>query len=292
MSAYPQRVRSKTRSRIRTFVDVWVDVFAKDNLLTYASAIAFQALVALVPLVLLGLALLDALGKQSVWTNGLRPGIEERLTPASYGAVDDTVDRIFRSSSAPLIAFAALAVVWEVSGAVRAAMGALNRVYDVEETRGWKRRFPISLLIALAISLALIGAALAIGALPEMAADGGAWHVVLLVVRWPLVILLLAAATAILFGFAPAERRPWRWISTGSAFVIVGWLGASILFKLYVTSIASFTSPVGNLTVILVLTAYLYTSSIILLLGGELDELLRKDATREQLGIIGRLRRA
>lgn len=273
-------------------MDLWVEMFAKHNLLTYASAIAFQALVALVPLVLLGLALLDGLGKQSVWTNGLRPGIEERLTPQSYGAVADTVERIFRSSSALLIALAALAVVWEISGAVRAVMGALNQVYDVEESRRWQRRFPVSFGIALSISAGLVGAALALGALPGLAGDGGAWHVVLLVVRWPLAIALLAVATAILFGFAPAERRPLRWISAGSALVIGSWLVASILFKIYVTSVASFTTPVGNLTVILVLTAYLYVSSIILLVGAELDELLRKDGTRERLGIVGRMRRA
>ena len=282
---------SPTRSRVRVFVDLWVEMFAKHNLLTYASAIAFQTLVALVPLVLLGLALLDGLGKQSVWTNGLRPGIEERLTPATFGAVADTVERIFETSSAVLIALAALAVVWEISGAVRAVMGALNQVYDANETRGWRRRFPVSFGIALAISVALVGAGLALGALPELA-GAGAWHTLLLVARWPIAIVLLAAATGILFGFAPAERRAWRWISAGSAVVVFGWLVASILFKLYVTSVASFTSPIGNLTVILVLTAYLYTSAIILLVGAELDELLRKDATMEQLGIIGRLRRA
>ena len=52
------------------------EAFVEHNLLTYASAIAFQALIALVPLTLLGLGLLGATGHKEVWTEHVAPAIE------------------------------------------------------------------------------------------------------------------------------------------------------------------------------------------------------------------------
>ena len=45
-----------------------------------------------------------------------------------------------------------------------------------------------------------------------------------------------------------------------------------------------------TLAFFLVLTSYVYTSSIIFLIGVQLDELLRKDASRHHEGVVVRLR--
>ena len=65
----------------------------------------------------------------------------------------------------------------------------------------------------------------------------------------------------------------------------------SLLFSWYVGGPANFKSASGALIVFLVLAAYLYTASIIFLVGIQLDELLRKDASPNERGIIDLLRR-
>ncbi|HKO74400.1 MAG TPA: hypothetical protein VJU01_03725, partial [Gaiellaceae bacterium] len=62
----------RTGSLRATAQDV-TECFAAHSLLTYASAIAFRALVAVVPLTLLGLALLGTLGLEDVWTDTIAP---------------------------------------------------------------------------------------------------------------------------------------------------------------------------------------------------------------------------
>ena len=81
--------------------------------------------------------------------------------------------------------------------------------------------------------------------------------------------------------FAPAERPEKRWASAGSILVIVVWIVASLLFKLWVTSVADFKSAVGSLTVLLFLSWYVFVSSAIFLIGAQLDELLRKETHRQ-----------
>jgi uncharacterized BrkB/YihY/UPF0761 family membrane protein len=60
----------------------------------------------------------------------------------------------------------------------------------------------------------------------------------------------------------------------------------SLVFRWYVSSIANFRTAVGQLTVFIVLLVYVYASSIIFLVGVELDELLREDANAEERGIL------
>jgi len=144
-------------ARLRRFVKLWIELFSKHGLLDHASAIAFAVLKALVPLTLLGLALLGALGQQKVWENTLAPGIEPELQPPTFHAIDAAVERIFSTSSAGLIAFAAVLAAWYISGAVRGLMTGINKIYECPETRPWKVRYAISIGLGLAIAVCVIG---------------------------------------------------------------------------------------------------------------------------------------
>ena len=67
---------------------------------------------------------------------------------------------------------------------------------------------------------------------------------------------------------------------------VVTWIVTSIVFRWYVSSIANFKTAVGQLTVFIVLMVYVYASSIVFLVGVELDEQLRADATSGERGVL------
>jgi membrane protein len=273
------------QQRLKRFVRLWVDLFGRHQLLDHAGAISFAVLKALVPLTLLGLALLDAIGEQKVWNQTLYPRLQGDLQPTTAHAIDAAVQRVFSSDSSGLIALASLMVIWYVSGSVRAAMGSINQIFEADETRSWKVRFPVSFALAAAIAVCLVGALVVFtagGALASHEAAG----VLVSIGRWFAGIALLALAVALLVRFAPAERRANRWVTAGSLLVIAAWIGATLIFELFVTDVANFKTAVGSLTVFLVMIGYVYTSSIIFLVGVELDELLREDATSGQRGVL------
>lgn len=72
----------------------------------YASAIAFRALISVIPLALLGLGLLGALGLQSTWHNSIAPAIKPRVLGPVYDGINASVEKILTSGTAGLIAFA------------------------------------------------------------------------------------------------------------------------------------------------------------------------------------------
>lgn len=274
--------------RLKRFVQLWIDLFDRHMLLDHASAIAFNVLKALVPLTLLGLAVLGAAGKRSVWAQTLFPRIQQHLQPATAHAIDEGANRIFSTDSTGLIVFATLMVVWYVSGSVRAVMGSVNDIYEAEETRSWKRRYPLSFGLALVIAICLVGAMLVVTGAAALASHGVA-GVAVSIGRWLVAIALLAVALAVLVRYAPAKRRAKKWASAGSALVIVAWIGATLIFEQFVIHVANFKTAVGSLTVFLVLIGYIYTSAIIFLVGVELDEMLREDAVKGERGVLNLL---
>ena len=276
--------RPARRERLHELVAVWVGLFRDHNLLTYASAIAFQALVALVALALLGIALLDEFGATSVWTSQIAPQIAPKVLLPVFSGMDATVQKIFHSSSGGLIAFASALAVWEVSGVVRACMGAISRISGHEEDRPWWIRFPLSLGIAIVVTVGIVGAVLLATAAKGVV--GGDWTVPYAIGRWLLAVVLIAFAFGVLVRFAPAERRSTRWATGGSALVVTAWVAQSLLFAEYLRSFADYRTAAGSLLGAYFVTTFLYVAAIILLVGIELDEQLRRSVRRSERGIV------
>ena len=105
----------------------------------------------------------------------------------------------------------------------------------------------------------------------------GSLHVLFGILRWLLAPLLLVLAIGLIVRFAPAQKPDARWASVGSLLVVVVWIIATLLFKLWITYVANFKSAVGTLTGLLLVTTYFFVSSAIFIVGAELDELLRKE---------------
>ena len=268
------RADSIRTSSLRATVHDVAECFAEHGLLTYASAIAFRALVALVPLTLLGLALLGVFGLEDVWTDTIAPALKDHLTQPVFNGIDFTVNRIFATDKSSLIALAIALVIWDMTWAVNAVTQALNRIHDVEEDRSKLRRVGVAAGLGLAVVLCLIAAVLVQSVAPSV--TDGALDTLLSVLRWPVSIFFLWAAVALLFRFAPAQKPEFRWASGGSLLVIGTWIVASALFRGWVTEVADLKSATGSLTVFLVLTSYVLVSATIFLIGAELDELARK----------------
>jgi membrane protein len=273
------------QTRLKRFVKLWVDLFSEHELLDHASSIAFAVLKALVPLTLLGLAILGAVGERQVWNDTILPRIQSHVQPATAHAIDVAAEKIFSTNSTGLIVFASLLTLWYVSGSVRGVMSATNAVYDCGETRSWKERYPISLGLAAAIALCVIAAILVVLAAPALARHG-ALQVVVAIGRWLVALALLGLAIGLLMRFAPVEPRPNQWVSGGTILVILAWVAATLIFQVLVTTLLNFKTATGQLGVFLVLTGYVYTSAIIFLVGVEVDELLREDAKEGQHGLL------
>ena len=94
--------------------------------------------------------------------------------------------------------------------------------------------------------------------------------------RWALTVLLIGLAAAITDYALPNLKRPWRWVTPGSVFVILAWLLASKGFNAYVHYVGSYSKTYGALGGLMILMLWIYIVSLIILVGAEVNNQLDK----------------
>ncbi len=258
----------------------------ENDLLTFASAISFQVFFSLIPLLLLAFGILGAVDGQSVWRQDLAPSLADQVPSAVYSAIDQTVTDVLERKQLVWITFGAAFAVWQVSGAVRAVMGAMNKIYDCQQERSFWRRLGVSIALAVAVTVLLLVAVGVVKFGPllvdEVFHGGALAGVVAFVVQWLITALLLLVVVGMLVRCAPTATRPWNWVSFGAVLVVGAWIAMSLLFSWYLTSIADYGSIFGSLATLIVLMEYLYLSSIVFLSGIQLDALARVQVDRQR----------
>jgi len=269
-------VSAITQRGLRPKATAVADGFIENDLLTYASAISFQIISSIVPFLLFACGLLGFLDLESVWRNELAPDIKAAVSGPAFQVINDAVTKAIGSKNAFWLTAGFLIALWQVSGAVRAVMGVLNRIYDEPAERSWGRRMLVSFALALAIGACWLAAIAVVMLTPRVYGDvgliGGA---LLFVARWAIAATLLLLALAVLLHFAPERHQPLHWVTFGSLLVMGGWVLMSIGSGVYLRDIADYGSIFGGLATIVVLTAYLYASAVVFLGGVQVDALVR-----------------
>jgi membrane protein len=268
---------TRTRApRARAKLLEYVDAYVENDLLTYASAISFQILSAIVPFLLFGFGLLGFLHLDGVWSDDLAPRVKGSVAPAAYGFVDESVTKALTGRQVFWVTAGLLIALWEVSGAIRAVMGAFQRVYGLETKRSWRRRMLVSTALALAVGACWLAAIGVVVVGPLLVGDvSGVLAVLLFIGRWAIAGLLLLLAVAILLHYAPERRSSLDWVTFGAVLIMAGWLAMSLGFGIYLSEIADYNSIFGGLATVVVLIAYMYASAVVFLGGVQVDALMR-----------------
>ncbi len=271
----------QVRLRARELRDALLDGFKQHDLLTYSSAISFQILTAVVPFVLSVLALAGLLHLDNVWRDHVAPEIRTHVSAAVFSVMSSAVNKVFSGRQLFWATFGSALALWQVSGAVRAVMGAFDRIYGATVERPFCRRYLISFALAIATGACFILAALCLTLAPFLAMHhpGAAWEVFAFLARWALGVGFLALAVGLLVHFAPATTQPLPWVSLGTTIVTLWWVIVSVGFYFYLTGVAKYGSVFGSLASVIVVMAYLYISTTAFLFGAQLDAIIRAQAT-------------
>ncbi|MFL5895399.1 MAG: YihY/virulence factor BrkB family protein [Thermoleophilaceae bacterium] len=251
--------------------------FRKHDLLTYASALSFQVLTAIIPFVLFGLGVLGFFDLKSVWTSDIASHIRPNVSHPAFTVINSTVTKVLTQKQLFWVTAGFALAIWEISGGVRAVMNALDRIYRVRDERSWLQRVRRSIALALVVAALVIAAIAVVWLGPVLYGDaGGIAAVALFVVRWAIAAVLLGLAVGLTIRLAPDSPQPAGWVSFGTVLTVSAWMIASILFGLYVKLVASYGSIFGNLATIVVLMLYLYMSSIVFFAGVQIDAIIRR----------------
>lgn len=202
--------------------------------------------------------------------------------------IRNQLESIVTGEATSLLTIGILGALWSSSGAMTSIVSALNKAYDIPETRPWWRvrlvaiGLTIALVIFVLLSFILVVAGPNAGRyLTEWLGLPNFFDTVWRVVRWPLVFTLATSGIAIVYYYAPNAEQDWVWVTPGSIVATMLWILFSMGFRVYVTRVGDFAATYGALAGAAILLLWLYLSGLALLIGGELNSEIEHGANPE-----------
>ena len=94
--------------------------------------------------------------------------------------------------------------------------------------------------------------------------------------------VLFIVGLAVLYRYGPSRRiAKWRWLSVGSVVAGLGWLAVSSLFSWYLGNFANYNATYGALGAVVGLMMWMWLSTIVVLVGAELNSEIEHQTTRD-----------
>ncbi len=266
---------------------VW-EGFRSDDVPGAAAELSFRWLLAVFPLAIMTAALAGltsgALDIKDP-TDQLLDAVGGAMPPETAATLRPQIARVLEGRDGDLLSLGLALTIYAASSGVRALFKALNRAYDVTEDRPLWRQYALAIGItvlvgtaAVAAFLLLTGGRLLLQSLARSSSLGDVVTTALGPITIILVLAALAAAMAVMYRLAPARRPSWRGVLPGVGLFVPAWLIATFGFSIYVQHFGSYADTYGALAGVIILLLWFYLSSIILLLGGELNAVLERRA--------------
>jgi len=261
----------------------------ENEILTRASAVAFYAMLALVPIIALTLTAAVQLLPDLTGLTGRESGVgnmtvgqfqntlRQVLPEEGYRVVADQIKRMQEKPPFGLVSIGLVITLWTASSLFLAIIDAMNRVSGVTETRSFLKLRLLALVMTLVQAVILLSALIAIVAGPEILAALGirgqsAW--VAIAIQWVVIVAMILISLALTFYVAPDSEQRWEWISPGSVFGTVVFLVTTLLFRLYVQNFGNYNETYGSLGGVMILLLWFWVTAVVILTAGQMNKVI------------------
>ncbi|MBK0332212.1 YihY/virulence factor BrkB family protein [Brachybacterium sp. MASK1Z-5] len=297
-TADDEKVRLK-RPAIMYMIKRVLSEFGRDGGTDQAAKLTYFMVLSIAPMLLavfsLAALVLSSIKDQiaklvtdAVMSSGLGSHLGDSKTLKTL--VSTTLDSLTGKASGGIIALViGIAVaLWSASAYVKAFSRVANRIYEIPEGRN-PVRFTLGMLAVtagLVIGLLVIGisfmlnATIAESLLRPIAEPLHMTGFVEFLVtsflpiwawlKWPVIVVLMFVLVSVLYWAAPNIAKPFRLISPGGVFAIIGIAVAAVVLSIYMSTFASYSSY-GAIGGVMAILFALWVMNIVIILGAEVD---------------------
>jgi membrane protein len=264
-----------TLNNVLTFV---VKGFGKGVLVTRASSIAFNLLMALLPASIFLFTLIPFIPIPNFQQELIK--LFESIIPSeAYSLVGSTIVDVITIRSGGLLLFMFIATIVFSTNGIHALIHAFVVSAHTFQKRTWvaQRRISVVLLLIIVFMIStagflLIFGKMALNRLVELhIVEKSLVFYLIMTLKWIVIILLMLLAISFLYWLAPAKKSDFRFISPGSILATVLFILSSLGFSAYVNNFGQYNKLYGSIGTLIVILVWLYLNSIALLIGFELN---------------------
>jgi len=251
--------------------------YSDHQLKQIGSSLAYFFLLALFPLLIFLNALLGLFGFA---LQDILQTIGPLIPVSTFNILEGYILSLVGFDNTLLLSFGLLGTLYTASIAVTALIQSIFKAYNQKNHRSWIATQGLFIFFTL-----LIGIALSLSLLLPLVGQGffdflgqyfiipiwveTTWHVF----RWiatPFIMMTTLATMYKIIPYTPYKQSIWP----GTIFAVAGWSLASFIFSSYVNQVANFSFIYGSIGAIIALMIWLFITSITIILGAELNDIL------------------
>lgn len=262
-------IKNKFKDLIKNIIE--------DEVGTYSAQLAFFLTLSIFPFLIF---VINVLSFTELGGQALVLDFTKYLPQDIAKIIDTVVTETVQARSGTILIVAILGTVWTSSKGARSIITGLNRVYGVKEKRSIFKLYLVSTVFVLALSLIILLSIilLVFGEVIAQAVLDFIGFSQIFTDIWPflqygLTIAMLMLTFVLLYKYAPNKKIKFSHVWKGSLFAIIGWILVSRAFAFYVNNFGNYQLVYGSIGGLIVFLLWLYISSMVILIGGEINEL-------------------
>ncbi|WP_372519304.1 YihY/virulence factor BrkB family protein [Candidatus Ruminimicrobiellum ovillum] len=256
-----------------------VSVILREDIFGSAAEMSYMLTLSVFPLLLSFMAIFSIVGNTAFVNEALNT--LSQFAPAEVIVVIQTVLKevtlLKGYSLVAIIGF--LTTLYLASNSISVIIKCLNQSDKIKETRGFIHTKILSIcMVFVYVIFLFFSVNLIIFGQTILNLISKYVHIIplevsqlILLLRWPVTFILIFVLAGINYYVLPAKKVKIKAIIPGSAFFTVCWLLGSWLFSIYINNFGSYNKVYGSIAAFAILMIWLYFTSIIILIGGEIN---------------------
>lgn len=276
-----QFMKKKSKGFLRKtviFLVMFIKKIGDDDIFALGAQLAYYMVLSFIPFLMF---LMTLVGFSHLNSDVVLNLLSNVMPTEAFNLIQSTVIEIVDREQTGLLWISIALAIWVSSSGFKAVIKGLNKAYGVKETRSYIKLKLISMIYTILLALIVI-ATLFLFVFGDVIGDFFMkvlehpefiyyiWNIL----RYVVVILIMILFFMFLYNATPCVRLGWLEVIPGAVITTLGWISISYIFAYYVNNFSNYSRLYGSLGAVFMFMTWMFITSMILILGGEINAVL------------------
>ena len=260
------------------FLVMFIKKIGDDDIFALGAQLAYYMVLSFIPFLMF---LMTLVGFSHLNSDAVLNLLSNVMPTEAFNLIQSTVIEIVDREQTGLLWISIALAIWVSSSGFKAVIKGLNMAYGVKETRSYIKLKLISMIYTILLALIVI-ATLFLFVFGDVIGDFFMkvlehpefiyyiWNIL----RYVVVILIMILFFMFLYNATPCVRLGWLEVIPGAVITTLGWISISYIFAYYVNNFSNYSRLYGSLGAVFMFMTWMFITSMILILGGEINAVL------------------
>lgn len=247
-----------------------------DDLFSLAAQFSYYIILAIFPFIIL---VISIFGRHSEYLFYALDSIDGIIPSNVHNVISNILTNASTDYNKPYLSASIIGILWSASSGSVGIIKGINKAYNCSLDKNFifLRLKGIFFTISLMLSVQLIFILIVTGdyiinfiqtlnLFPDVS------YFIINVIRYGISIIYIFIICFLAFKYLPSKKRTFSFVLPGAVFSTCGFIISSVIFSAYTTTrVDYYTNIYGNLSDFFILILWIYITSVIFLLGAEIN---------------------